>query len=262
LKIGILTIATGRYLEYWNEMVASALVNLNNSDYEITFHVFTERYNEAQNFSQNFKPFEFKVHRIPGYGWPEATLLRYEIINEFKDQYDEDVLMHLDADMLIQGNFLESIKWDELIGGIGLVAHPGFWRPRHEKRIKLYLRYPRILFSDIRSLLMYGGLGTWETRKQSHAFVKRRDRRHYVCGGSWLGTRSKFLEMIGTCAESVQRDIVQDQIAAWHDESHLNLWAAENNFSLLSPSYCYDPTYPQLLQLQELIRAVDKGSRN
>ena len=258
MKVGILTIATGAYLEYWNDMITSAQVNLKNSTHEITFHVFTERHEDAKEMTQNIASFQFNVHEIPSYGWPEATLFRYRIIERFKDQYQEDVLMHLDADMLIRANFLDQIEFDELIGGVGLVAHPGFWRPKGGKRMKLYLRYPRILFSDVRNLFLYGGLGTWETRKQLKAYVKRSNRQRYVCGGSWLGLRCNLLSLIEICAERVDQDIALEQMAIWHDESHLNRWAAENKFTLLSPSYCYDPTYPQLYPMQEFIRAVDK----
>jgi hypothetical protein len=185
-------------------------------------------------------------------------LLRYLIIDKFKEQYFEDILMHLDADMLICENFIDSIRFDELIGGIGLVSHPGFWRPRGVTRVRLYLRFPKRLLTDIQRVFLFGGLGTWETRKNSSAYVRRWDRRNYVCGGVWLGVRSNFSSLVSTCASNNELDLARGEMAIWHDESHLNWWAAQNEFTLLSPSYCFDPTYPQLASLPKLIQAVDK----
>lgn len=258
MKIGILTIATGRYLKYWCEMIASAEENLNSSGHEICFHVFTERHKEVEELTRDFHSFEIKSHEIPGYGWPEATLFRYKIIERFKSQFQEDVLMHLDADMLVRADFLKTIEFNELIGGIGLVAHPGFWRPKRA-RGRMYLQNPKMLISDIRRSITYGSLGSWEMRKQSSAYVRRSNRQRYVCGAFWLGMRSDFLSLVANCAERVEYDVAKEQMAVWHDESHLNRWAAENAFTLLTPAYCYDPTYPQLSSLRELIRAVDKG---
>ena len=89
--------------------------------------------------------------------------------------------MHLDADMLVRADFLKTIEFNELIGGIGLVAHPGFWRPKRA-RGRMYLQNPKMLISDIRRLITYGSLGSWETRKQSSAYVRRSNRQRYVCG--------------------------------------------------------------------------------
>ena len=47
-------------------------------------------------------------------------------------------------------------------------------------------------------------------------------------------------------------------MAAWHDESHLNNWAANNTFIELGPAFCYEPTYPQLALINPIIMAVDK----
>jgi hypothetical protein len=257
LKIGILTIATGHYLKYWCEMIASAELNLNGSGHEICFHVFTERHKEVEELTRDFRSFEIKSHEIPGYGWPEATLFRYKIIEKFRSHFQEDVLMHLDADMLVRADFLKTIEFNELVGGIGLVAHPGFWRPTRA-RGRMYLQNPKMLISDIRRLITYGSLGSWETRKQSSAYVRRSNRQQYVCGGFWLGMRNEFLSLVTNCAEQVEYDDAREMIAVWHDESHLNRWAAENMFTLLTPAYCYDPAYPQLASLRELIRAVDK----
>lgn len=75
-----------------------------------------------------------------------------------------------------------------------------------------------------------------------------------------MGQNAKFKEMVSDLNDSVSRDELNGVMATWHDESHLNKWATTNAHSTLSPSYCYDPSYPHLWSLGEIIRAVDKNA--
>jgi hypothetical protein len=54
-------------------------------------------------------------------------------------------------------------------------------------------------------------------------------------------------------------DTTNSIIPKWHDESILNFWLTLNETTLLSPSFCFNPRYPQLKGLPEFIRAVDKN---
>jgi hypothetical protein len=105
-----------------------------------------------------------------------------------------------------------------------------------------------------------GGIGAWETRKTSSAFTPRRKRLHYVCGGIWLGQREIFLKTIEELFFQVQKDQLNEVLAIWHDESHLNSWASQNSYFMLGPEFCYEASYPQLDGLRELVRAVNKNA--
>jgi hypothetical protein len=109
-------------------------------------------------------------------------------------------------------------------------------------------------------LARVGALGSWESSKASNAYVPRLKRKTYFCGGIWLGNKEVFLEFCELLKKRVNDDLERNIIAIWHDESHLNWWAANNPFTLQSPKYCFDPTYKQLSHLSEIIRAVDKSS--
>jgi hypothetical protein len=57
---------------------------------------------------------------------------------------------------------------------------------------------------------------------------------------------------------NVQADGVKDIMAIWHDESHLNQWAANNHHTDESPRLCFDETYSNLSTLDPIIHAVRK----
>ena len=258
ITLGVVTVATNQYIDYWAKMVESFYENVR--DFDLTFHVFTEQLAAVEEFRELHPAIDVQVHEIEALGWPFATLYRYKLINSITDHLDESILMHLDADMLVRTNFDSSFSPDLWEGGIGLVAHPGFWRPRGPELVKLYLHYPRKLVSDFRSIMENGGLGSWCDNRASASFVPKRMRDTYYCGGTWMGRNAEFKEMVTDLNESVSQDEFTGVMATWHDESHLNKWAVSNTHSTLSPSYCFDPSYPHLRGLGEIIRAVDKNA--
>jgi len=257
-KIGIISVATNKYLDYWIEMYESASRNI--SSQSVTFHVFTNH--TSQEVFEKLKVSHHRVviHNISNFAWPEATLFRYRFITENKNLLDHEILIHLDADMLVIEDFTESILERQWKAGIALVCHPGFYRPHGMNRISFYLSNFEFLLRDIRLHIKLGGLGGWCLDTKSLSFTPRSLRKNYVCGATWMGERLPFLKMVKELAESVDTDLGNGVIATWHDESHLNKWASNNLHTLYDPTYCYDPTYPQLRHITESIRAVDKKS--
>ena len=88
--------------------------------------------------------------------------------------------------------------------------------------------------------------------------MRRKDRRIYVCGGTWFGERDSFLKLVSELSQNVAADLEQNRIAVWHDESHLNWWASKNPHLTLTPEFCHVESYPQLEGLIATITAVDK----
>ena len=256
-SLGVISIATGeKYREYWFELIQSFKETC--SDFgEINFYLLTDDPISAREFANGIG-MQLTAFEIPSYGWPEATLFRYREILLQKDSFEEDILMYLDADMLVIKDFIPTLNskfWEE---GIALVAHPGYWRPSGIELFRYFLKDPINLAIDCIHYMRTGALGTWETRKNYSAFVPRQMRNTYVCGGTWMGIRLQFLAMVKNCSDSVNKDLDIGLIAKWHDESHLNKWFSENHATVLSPSYCFDPTYTNLRSLPEYIRAVRK----
>jgi hypothetical protein len=64
--------------------------------------------------------------------------------------------------------------------------------------------------------------------------------------------------LITQLEHNVKDDLDNGIIAKWHDESHLNAWAAKNDFRLANSAYCYDSTYQNIKHLESIITAVQK----
>ena len=256
-SLDIVSIATNQYVEYWLAMVDSAN-NLLEKDSQITFHVFTDQPDMCAKKSKIFEKVQIEPHIIPGYQWPDATLLRYKIILEHQQFFRSKNLMHLDSDMIFlksPNEILETGPWRK---EIALVQHPGFYRPQNFQKIKFYSTNKGRLFEDFLRKKENGALGEWETRVNSVAYVEKQKRKSYVCGATWIGKRDPILRMVWELKQMVDEDLSNSIIAKWNDESYLNKWASDNEHHELSPSFCYDPTYKQLVAERPCIEAVRK----
>ena len=256
-EYAVISLATGtRYVQYWKELINSfKLSNIDLSN--VTFYILTDNLSLCESFAKEMG-INLKGYLIPSYGWPEATLLRYREILKIRQDVTENIMIYLDADMLVKADFLRTLSPISWVKGIALVSHPGYWRPKRLKAFLYYLRAPMQVLKDLFLIIRIGGLGSWERKNTSTAFVPRKLRRNYVCGGTWMGVRTNFFAMVDECASAVDLDLERGFIAKWHDESHLNKWKSENVVEILSPSYCFDPTYKNLIGEKELIRAVRK----
>lgn len=258
-SIGILTIATNHYVDYWEDMVKSSHQRIFPNS-EVTYHVFTDQPERIIKFTEKNSIDGVEVHQIESLGWPAATLERYRVYSSHASHFKEEYLMHLDADMLARDSaefiFTDS-NWKN---GMLFVRHPGFYRPSQPFVLfKIYLRDPVLFLKDIYRRIWIGGIGAWETDSRSEAFVGRKNRSGYVCGGAWIGYRAAFLEMVEKLAKNVEADKKNGHIAKWHDESHLNAWSSTNQCHRINPALCHDETYAHLRYIKPIITAVDKN---
>lgn len=260
-SIVVLNIATKKYLEYWKQLVQSAEENTVPED-NVHFWLFTDQPDEAKRHSKEFSNITIEVYEIPSLGWPEATLLRYEIFLKQVFKSEVGIFVYLDADMLITESPWRTIREKLSISEICLVEHPGYWRPYGSKRVICYLSNPRLLLSDCLLFFKYGALGKWEERDSSTAYVPRHLRKKYYCGGIWFGHQNAIRKMIDQLSSNVKVDESRAIMAVWHDESHLNQWAANNDHSDENPRLCFDETYLHLTKLEPLIHAVRKKEKD
>lgn len=252
---GICSVATNIYCEFWREMVLSADRVLN-SNHEVVFHVFTNKVDFCKAVQDDLKHVQVRVHEIPNLEWPRATLDRYSLICQFQKEFTEDFILHMDADMYIHQDFLAQFESKKLMSDVALVSHPGYWR-KNEARFRKGLSRQKI--KDVIRILRLGGLGDWETNRNSLAFVERRLRKVYVCGGVWFGKRSAIIEMCEELSFAIEKDFENNLVARWHDESHINKWATQHQFDLLDPAFCFSTNYVHLNGLDMYIEAVNKN---
>lgn len=227
---------------------------------DVTFHVFTDQPDAARQVGRELSRGQVVAFEIPSYGWPEATLYRYQFAADHVASLEGDVLMHLDADMVVVDDVGADLNPYAWMGGLAFVRHPGFRRPTGIRAARYYLGSPRTLREDLRAKRLRGGLGAWESRPASTAFLPRERRKHYVYGAIWMGLRDPINAMCAELASEVRVDLAAGLIADWHDESHLNRYAGDHPHSLLDCDYCHVEGWGNLSDLQAKISVVDKGS--
>ena len=258
-QLTIFTIATGRYLNYWFNLVESANKFLD-KQLNVQWILLTDQEEKVQANRAVISDLNLLIKPIENLDWPLPTILRYEFIENFKSSIAGDHIMYLDSDMLFIKNVTKSYLLSQLSSrDIAFTNHPGFYRPNGFQLFQFYLRNPIYLIKDLRLYIGYGGLGTWERNKQSNAYVGRRFRSKYVCGGVWFGKTPSIIKMCIELSLRVKIDFENQIVAVHHDESHLNWFASNYSFDSIKPNLCFDPTYPQLRNIDGLILAVDKG---
>jgi len=259
MKLSLITVATGKYLEYWMNLAVSVSKYTGN-DINLNYHIFTDRSKDAIDFA-NTIDISIIVHKIDSQDWLNGTLMRYRHYRKYFELITGDVILHLDADMLVVNNFLVDLLniVDINSDKINLVYHPGFWR--QNKFFLPYLFNHKTMRSEINILLKFisgKSLGSWETRLESTAYTPEDLQNAYFCGAVWFGKRETVYRFISEVDELIIEDQKNGITAVWHDESYLNKWAANNIHGGISPKYCYLLGKSHLSNIKPLIVAIDK----
>jgi hypothetical protein len=259
MKLSLVTVATGKYLEYWIDL-ARSISEYTRNDINLDYHIFTDRIEDAMNFANTIN-INIIVHEIDSQDWLNGTLLRYRHYRRYFKLISGDVILHLDADMLVVKNFVDDL-FDTVSNNtdkVNFVYHPGFWRQK-----KFYLPYllnHKTYRSEINILLklMLGkSLGSWETRLESTAYTPEHLQIAYFCGAVWFGKREIVYKFISEVDELIIEDLKNGITAVWHDESYLNNWAAHNMHNSIEPKYCYLLGKAHLSNVEPLIVAINK----
>lgn len=262
IGLTIFTVATGRYLNFWIQLVESGEEFIGNS-VRTQWLVLTDQVEKIPTEIVAKLGPRLTVIQINHEPWPYPTLKRYEYLQFVRNQVVGDYLMHLDADMIFVASINEADITTPLAESeITCVSHPGFFRPDGIKRLEFYSRNPRKVIQDVILYLKFGGVGTWERNSHSTAYVRRSQRKNYVCGGCWFGHTTKILAMASILEKNINLDLGNGYIAKFHDESHLNSFVANNDVNVLAPEFCFEPRYPQLKGLTAKILAVDKNAES
>ena len=259
MKLSIVTVATGKYLEYWIDLVES-VYRYSGNDVTIDYHIFTDKVNDAIEFANTIN-LNIVVHKIDSQNWLNGTLLRYKHYRKYFNVITGDVVLHLDADMLVVDNFVDDL-FNIVTNNsdrINLIYHPGYWRKNkfYFPYLSNHKKYKREIISLFKSMLGKS-LGSWETRFDSSAYVPDDLQNAYFCGAVWFGKREIVYKFITELDELITEDQKKGITAVWHDESYLNKWAANNIHNGISPKYCFLLGEAHLSTVKPLIVAVVK----
>lgn len=211
MKIGLLIIATNKYVEFLQPLISGA-DKFFLKNHEVTYFVFT---NQDINIESDRPVVKIETQHK---NWPWMTLGRYKIFSEnLKTLEQMDYLYYIDADMLI----VDEVG-DEIFGELVVTKHPGYYRG-----------------------------GDWrENRPESKAFIPLNKPIQYYAGGFNGGSSNEYLKMAKIISDNIDDDFNRGVIAVWHDESHLNkyisdfftmsgMYTSDIILKILTPSYCY-----------------------
>jgi len=221
-KIGIVVIATGKYDQFIPPLYKSVQKYFC-TNHKVKMFVFTDGQIPEKDDIQRIKQ-----EHMP---WPHGTLQRYHIFNKHSDILEEmDYLFYCDADMRFVAPVGDEILPDKDSNGLVGTEHPGF----------------------------YGGRrGTYETRPDSTAYISDKEGTCYYAGGFNGGTSEAFLKMAKILKDRIDKDLFNNIIAVFHDESQMNRYFVDNvPNKVLSPSYCYPESWN--LPFEKKILALDK----
>jgi histo-blood group ABO system transferase len=222
MNIGIVVIATNKYIDFAKPLIESIdkyfMVLHSRKIFLITDHT---------EFSCDAKVTIIPQEHQP---WPKMTLLRYEMIYKNSEYFkDIDVLYYIDADMRVN----DYVDNDFLPGDRDLVAvlHPGYF----VKRIQTFERNPL-----------------------STAYVPLTGHHTYYHGAIQGGKKEPYLNMCKELSENINKDLLNDYIAIWWDESHWNKYLIDHpkSFKQMTPSYSYPEKWN--LPFAKKILALDK----
>lgn len=210
MKIAFLSIATNKYKFYISKLFQSLeKYAFPDKSYDISLIVFT---NESIQFPQ-FSRIQGITTSLTHVPFPLISLLRYHYYYSIKDQLKLfDYVYHLDCDL----EFIKPVS-DEILSDRVCVEHPGM--------NKDYTN--RILFP-------------YDLNPHSHAYVPPHLGTCYYQNCFQGGTSNEFVTMCHLLKDNIEKDLRNNYIARWHDESYMNCYMSQNPPSkVLSKIYAY-----------------------
>lgn len=250
-KVQFVSVATNGYLSRWKALVKNVRYDMENLDW--IWVLITDAVADATAFTNSLNlTNRIKIYPTLPFGFPLASMVRYPVITNHCSA--TGWICYIDADMEIE----DPQRLDAEIRNsveVTTVSHPGFTRPRGVSP-SLGLRHNVANFALQATM---GGLGTWETRPSSKAFVPRRLRKTYAQAAIFFGPAIQIRELSEQCWSWTEHDLRIGLVARWHDESYLNCWMSTNPHKVVGPEFCFFD-YPWVPKnARPVVRAVDKS---
>lgn len=207
MEIGILYIAIGKYVAFFNDFYKTCekyfLV-----DTPKTYFVFTD---------QPFLEFRYKENVIicsqKNLGWPGNTLFRFDMFLSIEKEIIKfDYLFFFNGNTLFQEriDLLEILpnKNDSFLVGLS-------WLNVYTNKLK----FP------------------YERNINSTAYIAYEDGKYYYQGGLNGGRTKEYIQLMKYCSLNIHKDLEHGIIACNHDESHINKYFLDKKIKLLGLCY-------------------------
>lgn len=205
IKIGILYIGIGKYIQFWNTFYSTCETNFLQG-FKKTYFLYTDQEIEVKD--------NVKIIFQQDLGWPGNTLYRYNMFLQQKKLLEEcNYLFFFNANT----RFTQSISFNEFVPN----EDDGYlvclsWHIYNTMPID---KYP------------------YERRVESNAFIPYNIGEHYFQGGLNGGRSIEFIKLIESCSKSIKTDTNKKIIACYHDESHLNKYLLGKKVKVISTEY-------------------------
>lgn len=223
MKIGVLVIATNKYMDFVPTLVDGIFKHFLPGE---EVHVFVHT-NMAMGETDRLHRIETK--HLP---WPHMSLDRYLIFFTNREAYkDMDYLFYVDADSRIIGDIGK-----EILNPLTAVTHFGYdWRT-----------------------ISY--LNTLEKNPISTAYIDPNESVLYTCGGFQGGETKVFITACFEIAKMIGTDLRQGIIARFHDESYWNKFLNKHTRLVirLGVDYAYPEPIPKAYQGRTKIEFIRK----
>jgi hypothetical protein len=228
MKIGVITISTGKYIKYVPDLVKSC-ESFFLPDHEKNYFIFTD--GDLGDLKK--LPNVIKIHQEK-LGWPFDSMLRFHMFLEIKEHLLKmDYLFFMNANNIIADNIDESILPLNSKCGITAALHPGFF-----KKNKASYSYER--------------------RPESVFCIPRESENNYYQGCFNGGRAKEFMEMSETLKFKIDTDLSNNIIPIWHDESALNWYLVDKDPLVLGPNYAY----PEHISREDIAKNLSENGIN
>jgi hypothetical protein len=255
MKILFVTIATGKYWNYFEILYPQLLAQENKSQgFSIEILVFKDKKQEVA--PEILADERIHLESTEYLDWPYATLMRYHEILRKCTTLDCEIVIWIDCDMQLVG----PLPFMDMRDGVVFSRHPGFTFYLIgflKLRINEKIRYIKERVSEVLKGQKFRG--TWEENTSSTAFLERALRKRYVHGAFWGGEKKSVMQMCESLSLSIDTDLAQNYIAIWHDESHLNRYCSTNkgkyfkkHFSSVDNFWTTNPKKAKVLSLNKI----------
>lgn len=210
-KIAILYIALGRYSVFWKDFyVSSEKYFLTNPDFEKTYFVFTD--SDTIDFEENKNVVKIEQENLK---FPYATMMRFKMFLTQENELEHsDYIFFFNANMEFKApvgvEILPSPKNDGLVMGM---FPPLYDKPNTE--------------------------WTYERNPKSTSYIPYGVGKYYVQGGINGGCAKEYLELCRYCNNALSKDLEQNIIPIWHDESIINKYILDKNPLIIPCNYYY-----------------------